>query len=213
MLTRFPITPIAFSLWAVAACSRPVQVVSGGDVSSDVIPRNANVLPVGTTLEVALDQPISATRSRVGDRFTAHVTTPVVAQNGAIVVPAGAIVEGRVTGVEPARDPTRPALIRLDFESLRVGDHSYPFSASVERTAIPGRSDDDLRKKAGTGAAVGGVLGAVLGRGDLKDIVVGGAIGAAAGSLISLGLQRADAQLPEGTRLTLRNNSRVALRT
>jgi hypothetical protein len=137
----------------------------------------------------------------------------VVAQNGAIVVPAGAIVEGRVTGVEPARDPTRPALIRLDFESLRVGDHSYPFSASVERTAIPGRSDDDLRKKAGTGAAVGGVLGAVLGRGDLKDIVVGGAIGAAAGSLISLGLQRADAQLPEGTRLTLRNNSRVALRT
>jgi hypothetical protein len=212
MLTRFAITPIALSVWVVAGCARPVQVESGGDVSSDVIPANANALPVGTTLEVQLDQQISAKESSVGDRFTAHVTKPVVAQNGATVVPTGAIVEGRVTGVEPSRDPTRPALIRLDFESLRVGDRRHPFNATIEHTAIPGRSDADLRKKAGTGAAVGGVLGAVLGHGELKDIVVGGVIGAAAGSLISLGMQTADAQLPAGTRLTLRNNSRVALR-
>jgi hypothetical protein len=212
MLTRFAIAPIALSVWIVAGCSRPVQVVSGGDVSGDVIPATTSVLPVGTTLEVQLDQPISAKDSRVGDRFTAHVTTPVVAQSGAVVVPAGAIVEGHVTGIEPSRDPTRPALIRLDFDALRVGDRSYPFTASVERTTIPGRSNDDLKKKAGTGAAVGGVLGAVLGRGDLKDIVVGGAIGAAAGSLISLGIDRVEARLPEGTRLTLRNDRRVALR-
>jgi hypothetical protein len=212
MLNRFAVTPIVLGLWAVAGCSRPVQVESGGEVSGDVIPTNANVLPAGTTLEVQLDQTISATDTRVGDRFTAHVTRPVVAQNGAIVVPEGAVVEGRVTGIEPSRDPTRPALVRLDFESLRVGDRRYPFVASVERTAIPGRSNDDLLRKAGTGAAVGGVLGAVLGRGDLKDIVVGGAIGAAAGSIISLGTQSADARLPAGTRLTLRNDRRVALR-
>jgi hypothetical protein len=211
MLTRVAIAPIVLGFWAVAGCSRPVQVVSGGDVSGDVIPATANVLPVGTTLEVELDQPISVTETRVGDRFTAHVTKPVVAQNGAIVVPAGAIVEGRVTGIEPSRDPTRHALVRLDFESLRVGDRRYPFNASVERTALPGRSNEDLLKKAGAGAAIGGALGAVIGR-DIKDIVVGGAIGAAAGSLISLGTQAADARLPAGTRLTLRNNSRVALR-
>jgi hypothetical protein len=211
MLTRSAIAPIALSLWAVAGCSRPVQVVSAGDVSGDVIPATANVLPVGTTLEVQLDQPISATQSRVGDRFTAHVTKPVVAQNGAVAVPAGAIVEGRVTGIEPSRDPTRPALIRLDFETLRVGDRGYPFTASVERTAIPGRSDEDLKKKAGTGAVVGGVLGAVLGR-DLTGLVVGGAIGAAAGTLISLGMDRTEARLPEGTHLTLRNDRRMALR-
>jgi hypothetical protein len=212
MLTRFAVTTIALGLWAVTSCSRPVQVVSGGDVSGDVIPTNANVLPAGATLDVQLDQPISASQSRVGDRFTAHVTRAVVARDGATVVPEGAVVEGRVTGIEPSRDPTRPALVRLDFDLLRSGDRTYPFKASVERTAIPGRSDDDLRRKAGTGAAVGGVLGAVLGRGDLKDIVVGGAIGAAAGSLISLGMQSADARLPAGTRLTLRNDRRVALR-
>jgi hypothetical protein len=211
MLTRFAIAPIVLSLWTVAGCSRPVQVVSAGDVSSDVIPATANVLPIGTVLEVQLDQPISAADSRVDDRFTAHVTTPVVAQNGAVVVPAGALVDGRVTGIEPSRDPTRPALIRLDFEALRVGDRRYPFTASVERTAIPGRSNDDLKKKAVTGAAVGGALGAVLGR-DLKGIVIGGAIGAAAGSLISLGTDRVEARLPEGTRLTLRNDRQVALR-
>jgi hypothetical protein len=212
MLTRFAIVPIVLVLTTVAGCSRPVQVVSGGDVSGDVIPASANVLPVGTTLEVQLDQQISANDSRIGDRFTAHVTTPVVAQNGAVVVPAGAIVEGRVTGIEPSRDPTRPALIRLDFDALRIGDRRYPFTASVERTALPGRNNDDLKKKAGTGAVAGGVLGAVLGRADLKDIVLGGAIGAAAGSLISLGTDRVEARLPQGTRLTLRNESRVALR-
>jgi hypothetical protein len=211
MLTRYPIAAIAIGVWAVAGCSRPVQVVSAGDVSGDVIPPTATALPVGTTLEVELDQPISATLTRVGDRFTAHVTKPVIAQDGGTVVPAGALVEGRVTGVEPSRDPTRPGLIRLDFESLRVGDRSYPFHASVEHTAIPGRSNEDLLKKAGAGAAAGGVLGAIIG-GDLKDIVVGGAIGAAAGSLISLGMDSAEARLPAGTRLTLRNSSRVALR-
>jgi hypothetical protein len=212
MLTRHSIAAITFCAWTAVGCSRPVQVVSSGDVSSDVIPANARALPAGTTLEVELDQPISATQTNVGDRFTAHVAKAVVAQNGAVVVPEGAVVEGRVTGIEPSRDPTRPALIRLDFESLRVGDRSYPFNASVERTAIPGRRNDDLAKKAGTGAAVGGVLGAVLGRGDLKDIVVGGAIGAAAGSLISLGTDSAEARLPAGTRLVLRNTERVALR-
>jgi hypothetical protein len=70
MLTRFPITPIALSLWAVAACSRPVQVVSGGDVSSDVIPRNANVLPVGTTLEVALDESAIDSRPTLQRRWS-----------------------------------------------------------------------------------------------------------------------------------------------
>jgi hypothetical protein len=211
-MIRIAIAPIVLSLLIVAGCSRPVQVVSGGDVSNDVIPATSNVLPVGTTLEVQLDQPISARDTRVGDRFTAHVTSPVVAQNGGVVVPAGAIVEGHVTGIEPSRDPTRPALIRLDFDALRVGDRSYPFTANVERTALPGRSDADLKKKAGTGAVAGGVLGAVLGRGDLKDIVLGGAIGAAAGSLISLGTDRVEARLPAGTRLTLRNERRVALR-
>jgi hypothetical protein len=209
MLTRFPIAAIAFGA-AIAGCSQAVQVESAGDVSSDVIPSTASALPIGTTLEVQLDQSISATQSRVGDQFTAHVTNAVMAQNGATVVPVGAVVQGRVTGVEPSSDPTRPGLIRLDFESLRFNDRSYPFNASVERTAIPGRSNDDLLKAAGAGAAVGGVLGAVIGR-DVKGVLVGGAIGAATGSLISLGMQSGDARLPEGTRLTLRNNSRVAL--
>jgi hypothetical protein len=211
MLIRFAIAPIALSLWTLAGCSRPVQVVSGGDVSDDVIPATSNVLPVGTTLEVRLDQQISADETRVDDRFTAHVTTPVVAQSGAVVVPAGAIVEGHVTGIEPSRDPLRPGLIRPDFDALRIADRRYPFTASVEHAAIPGRSDEDLKRKAVTGAAVGGVLGTVLGR-DLAGLVVGGAIGAAAGSLISLGTDRTEARLQEGTRLTLRNDRRVALR-
>jgi uncharacterized membrane protein len=210
MQTRITIAPIVFALLTVTSCSRTVKVESGGDVSNDVIPSTASVLPVGTTLEVKTDQKIDAEDTRVGDRFTAHVTKAVMAQDGAVVVPEGAIVEGRVTGIETSQNPTRPALIRLEFQSLRIGDRTYPFSANIERTAIPGR-DSDLKKKVVIGGAVGAALGAVIGR-DVKDLVIGGVIGAAAGSLISLGMDRADARLPAGTGMTIRNERRVALR-
>jgi hypothetical protein len=210
MQTRITIAPIVLAFLTVASCSRSVQVASGGDVSNDVIPSTASTLPVGTTLEVQLDQKIGTEDAKVGDRFTAHVTKSVVAQNRAVVVPEGAIVEGHVTGLETSRDPTRPALVRLDFDALRFADHTYPLEASVEHTAIPGH-DSDLAKKALTGAAIGGTLGAVIGR-DFKGFVIGGAIGAATGSLISLGMDRTEARLPAGTHMTLRNEKRVALR-
>jgi hypothetical protein len=186
MQSRSPVAAIAVAILASVGCSRTVQVQSGGDVSNEVISANTRVLPAGALLEVQTDELLSANH-QAGDRFTAHVVNPVTDQNGSVVVPAGAVVQGRVTGATASNDPLKPGMIRLDFESLSFNGRSHPFKATVERTTVPGRSNDDLLKKAGTGAAAGGVLGA-------------------------LGTDNAQARLPAGTHMTLRNENRVALR-
>src|SRR5215211_890850 len=59
-------------------------------------------LPDDTVIPVSMNDSLSSKTSRVGDRFTATVTAPVTA-NGIEVIPAGSIIEGRVTQVTPAR--------------------------------------------------------------------------------------------------------------
>ncbi|MFW6040076.1 MAG: YMGG-like glycine zipper-containing protein, partial [Gemmatimonadota bacterium] len=73
--------------------------------------------------------------------------------------------------------------------------------------------DEDTRQlaeRAAIGAAAGAALGAIIG-GDLEDILVGGALGAGAGTVISLGLGRVDAELPRGTEMRLRTTREIRL--
>lgn len=201
---------------AAAACARSATVESGGDVSpvSTVVPVSASSLPAGAMVRVRLDQTIGTNTSHVGDAFVATVDSTVRAENGAIVVPYGAKVYGTVTGLQSSSDPTKPAVIRLDFDRLSFGGTNYPFEASVAATNVvrQGETRNETLKKAGIGAAAGAVLGAVLSDADLKSILIGGALGAAAGTAISLGTGDVEAALPAGTDMTLRVTSTVALR-
>jgi hypothetical protein len=54
-------------------------------------------------------------------------------------------------------------------------------------------------------------LGGVLSGGDLKKIIIGGAIGSAAGSIISLGTE-ANATLPAGSQMTLQATQTTNIR-
>jgi hypothetical protein len=128
-----------------AACQRQVDVVSGGEVSS-VTPVNANTLPAGSTLHARLNNDLSTESTKVGDTFTMTVTENVVATNGAVVVPSGATLEGRVTGVDDSDDPTDKALLQLQFDRMRFGGRTYPFSASVQSVAARGHGRGDRRR-------------------------------------------------------------------
>src|ERR1051326_5384844 len=50
----------------------------------------------GTEIHAALDTPLSSKTAKPGNRFTATLSDPVRANNGAVVIPAGARVEGEV---------------------------------------------------------------------------------------------------------------------
>ena len=78
------------------------------------------------------------------------------------------------------------------------------------------RASDDTRTetitKAGIGAAAGAVLGAVLSGGELSKILIGGALGDAAGTAISMGVGSTEAALPAGSQITMQTTQNVAIR-
>jgi hypothetical protein len=196
---------------AFSACAKTMQVESGGEVGA-VTPANANILPSGTAITAKLDQSLGAKTSHVGDNFTATVTNAVAAQNGATVVPAGAKLHGHITGLRDAATSSDQALVRLDFDSLTINNRTYPFDAEVTNVTVANRPvTSDVTKSAAVGAAAGAVLGAVIGKGDLDKIIAGGLLGAAAGTVISLGTGGNEHVLPEGSTLTIRSTENVTL--
>ncbi len=196
-------------------CARQARVESSGDVAVSASPADSRSLPSGTSMDVRLDNEIGTKSSKVGDTFTATVTNAVVAQNGATAVPAGSKVYGKVTGLDNSDHVGEQAAIRIDFERIVVNGTSHPLYAKVTATNLETRGADtrnETLKKAGVGAAAGAVLGAILSGGDLDKILLGGVLGAAAGTVISLGTGDVEGVLPAGTSMTLQTTRVVGLR-
>ena len=198
---------------ATGACARTTTVESTGDVAP-ATPVNATTLPTGSVVTVSLDQPVGTKTSKVGDTFSATVAEPIVASNGQTVVPAGSKVYGKVTGLQDSDNVGQKAAIRLDFERINVNGVERPFEANITATNLQTQKEetrDETLKKAGIGAAAGAVLGAVIGGGDISKILGGAAIGAAAGTVISLGGGDVEAVLPAGSKMTLQTTQQVAM--
>ena len=201
------------ALGATAACARTTSVESTGEVAT-ATPVSANSLPTGAVVTVALDQAVGTKTSKVGDTFSATVVDAIVASNGQTVVPAGSKVYGKVTGLQDSDNVGQKAAIRLDFERININGVERPFEANITQTNLQTQNDEsrnETLKKAGIGAAAGAVLGAVIGGGDISKILGGAAIGAAAGTVISLGGGDVDAVLPAGSRMTLQTTQQVTL--
>jgi len=205
---------VALAAASLGACSRATTVESSGGEVATPTPVNANSLPTGSVVTVSLDQQVGTKASKVGDSFSATVVDPIVAANGQTVVPAGAKVYGKVTGLQDSNNAGQKAAIRLDFEKINVNGVERPFEAKITATQLQTQgqdSRDETLKKAGIGAAAGAVLGAVLGGGDVSKILGGAAIGAAAGTVVSLGTGEVDAVLPAGSKMTLQTTQQVTL--
>ena len=87
----------------------------------------------GTEMHAALDTPLSSKTSKPGDRFTATVSDPVRANNGAVVIPAGARVEGEVA--ESDDEKTLAALKDKPKLSLRFRDVVLPSGQTLPLAA------------------------------------------------------------------------------
>lgn len=165
---------------------------------------DALLVPAGTTLRVRLGSELNTSDNKVGDRITASVARPIRI-DGATAIPAGAQVSGQVTAVQRA-EGERPAVIKLDFDRLRVASETYPLIAEVIDAEPEMRSETSTGEdaaKIGVGTAAGAIIGRVIG-GNSTGTLVGAAVGAAAGTAIVLGTQDEVAVLPAGSSLTLR---------
>ncbi|HVQ31507.1 MAG TPA: hypothetical protein VMV21_18060 [Vicinamibacteria bacterium] len=158
----------------------------------------ALTLPAGTEFAVRLEKTLSSKTARVEDAFEATVYEPVMS-GSALALPAGTTLRGIVRSVSPAERPSKAGRLDLDLYAVYLGDTKLEVRGRVVDVGSHPRKGTSPAKKAGIGAVLGGVLGAVLSGGGtvVVGIVVGGA-----GAV--LGTKGEEVSLPEGTVLTVR---------
>lgn len=173
-----------------------------------------STVPMGTSMSLTLNQTLSTESNRVGDSFTATLQSPVRDGSGNVLIPAGATVRGRLTGVNKSGHVGETGILKLAFEAVSFGGRSYAMDGTVVR-ANPQRSNRTSAGsqvgKAAAGAAAGAILGRVIGK-DTKATVKGAIIGAAAGTAIAMGTADVDVVLPAGSSMDIRLDSPIEIR-
>lgn len=132
------------------------------------------VVPVGTELDVRLEQTLSSDTASVEDRFDA-TTVVDLRENGRVLVPAGSRVRGVITGVKNAGRVERKGELQLSFDQITINGRTVPIRGTVTEALEAGGYRDDA-EKIGAGAAVGAILGGILGgvKGAITGILIGG---------------------------------------
>lgn len=201
-------------LMAVAGCAHNTQVAGG--MLAPATPVSNTWLPAGAVLDTRLNQSIGTKSSREGEAISATVVNPLIAQDGSVAIPAGAVLDGTITGLHHAGFPTEQAVIRVNFDRLRMNGRSYPFSGVISDVNVENRGNTltsaATSRAAVTGAVAGAALGTIFTGGALSGLVTGGLLGAGAGTAVSLGVGNAESFIPEGSRMQVQATQGVRLR-
>lgn len=189
--------------WMVPPCMVLLAALAGAQSAP---------VPAGTALMVKLETTLATFSNKAGDPFQGQLTKDVMI-GGKTVIPAGAMVEGRVTKVaEPRRISGRPTIGILPEAVILPGGERLYLDATLVDTNIPGTDVNnegefkgpghDRRDKleAGGGAAGGMLIGGLVG--GPMGVLVGGAIGAGSAGTHWL-VEHHSAVLPAGTELTI----------
>jgi TolA-binding protein len=178
----------------------------GGTRATGTLARGAVEVPSGTELDVRLQTALNSGTAQVEDRFEATTLADVTA-DGRVAIPAGAIMRGVVSSVEPATRTNRTAKMTISFDQITINGRDYQIRGTVTE-ALQGEGLKGDIGKGAAGAAVGGILGAVLG--GAKGAVLGAVIGG--GGTIAA-TEGKELELPQGTTLRVRLDSPVQIQT
>jgi len=156
------------------------------------------ILPEATVMHVTLNQTVASDQNRPGDHFEATVSEPIVVANKAII-PQGAAVEGLVVDAHHSGRLMGRARLQLALESVSVNGRSYDLRTTAH-TNIGGKHKNRNLALIAGGAGGGALIGAIAAGG--KGVLIGGPIGAGAGTAAALVTGKKDVRLPPETPLT-----------
>jgi len=186
-------------------------LVVAGAASSDLLSRFTSesvTLPEGTAIQARLEHALASNQNIPGDRFAAAVAAPVV-MDGKTVIPQGARVEGLVVEARESGRLKGVPRLRLTLDSVEVGDQSY----EIQTTAVSRRGCDHRRRNIGLiggGAAAGTIIGAIAAGG--KGALIGGPVGAGAGTAVAALTGKKDFRLHSEMLLTFKLTQPVTIR-
>jgi hypothetical protein len=176
----------------------------------------------GKRIRVRMNDELSSKTARVGDRFTVTVREPVYSTSGAVVIPEGSEITGRVDAVTKAQNKGRPGALDVSFVQVTLpnGTKRAISGSLTELNADDAKSDNEGTARGdrmkhrkviwyGGGAAGGAILGAAVGGG--KGALVGALLGAGGGFLGERFTKGEEAKVESGTEFTVYLNRAVSL--
>lgn len=159
-------------------------------------PTESVTIPVGTQMDVRVQSTLSSGTAKVEDRFEA-TTVADIKKDGSVIVPAGSILRGLVAAVDKASRADRKGSLTLTFDRITVKGTSYAIKSTVTHT-VEASAKDEVGKIGGA-AAVGAVIGGLLGGG--KGVALGAILGG--GGMVAA-TPGSDVTVPAGTVLRIR---------
>lgn len=166
-------------------------------------------IAAGTSIAASVDEELSTERTREGDRFHARLTDDVLGTNGEVLLPAGAVINGRVSTSHASTGPNDLAALDVEVESIVADGRTLPLVADVVELQIDAQARDSNTRsaaKVGIGAAAGAVVGRILGS-DKGDAAKGAAVGAAAGAAVAAATRSGNAVVKPGARMVVKLSS------
>lgn len=162
------------------------------------------MLPEGTDIKVRTDTAIPA-HPKVNAAYTADVSNDVMDTNGQVAIPRGSRATLVATPTSDGKDTV------LDLRSVTINNRRYLIQTSTNKSSAPGGlgANKKTAKYVGGGAAIGAVLGALMGGG--KGAAIGALVGGAggAGAQVYRGRKK---DLPAETELSFKTAQQLQLR-
>ena len=137
-------------------------------------------LKIGTKIRVKMDNEVNSRSSDVNDTFTARVVDSIIVQ-GVTVLPADAVIEGRIIDVRSAASAGKGGLLKIKFETLRLGNGVKRTLDAVLVTKLQPKSSKTKNTLAILGStALGALIGAILKSN--SGVFIGAGLGAGVGT-------------------------------
>ena len=169
------------------------------------------VIPAGTEVSVRNDEIIDSANAAEGQTYAAEVTADVADANGAVVIPAGANAQLVIKSASKGGRFKGQSDLVVDLLSISVAGQQFAVnSTDLEEK---GRQGVGLNKRTGEflggGAAIGGIIGAIAGKG--KGALIGAASGAGAGALTEILTKGGAVKIPAETLMTFKLDQPVKI--
>ena len=170
------------------------------------LPAGVVEIPSGTEVDVRLQTHLNSGTAQVEDRFEATTLVDVTA-GGVVAIPAGSLMRGVVTGVEPATRTNRTARLTVSFDQATINGRAYAIRGTVTQ-AIEGEGIRGEIGRTGAGAIGGAIIGGILGgaKGAILGTIIGG------GGTIAA-TEGKEVELPQGSVLRVRFDSPLEVST
>lgn len=164
-------------------------------------------LPAGTVIPIRITETLDSKNAQPNDVFHGALAGDLGTQ-GVIAIPRGSAIVGRVVDVKEAAHFKGAAMLSIELTKLTARGQELTLVTDTYTKDAAGRGANTA-KKAGGGAALGAIIGALAGGG--KGAAIGALAGGAAGTGVNAATRGQQAVIATETLINFRLQSPITI--